>query len=198
MKLLSPTYTELPSQPNQPPNNQSTTPPHSLVQKAKAAHTRIRTIRTLSRAISATLNTLIFAIMAFTISVFLATRLDRVKERNVWPADAKVWPTVMLLVASLVTLVVEVAVLCFYCFCFARAQNSWKLVATSHAAHFGVWLVVTFLYRYEKRLDDVWGWSCSDVAVQLQKDLNGSLNFERLCGLQVCGCQALVWLRDLT
>jgi cytochrome c biogenesis protein CcdA len=185
MKLLSPTYTELPSQPNQPPN-QSSPPSNPLLQQAKTAHQRLRSIRTLSRALSATLNSIIFSIMAFTISVFLATRLDRVQERNVWPAEAKVWPTVMLLVAALLTLLVELAVLAAYCCGFARAQNSWKLVAVSHAAHFSMWLVVAFLYRYEKRLDDVWGWSCSDVAEQLQRDLNGSLNFGRLCALQVC------------
>jgi hypothetical protein len=188
MKLLSPTYTELPTpQPNQSEHQSSA--PNPLYQKATTFKHRIRTIRTLSRALSTLLNTLIFAIMTFTISVFLATRLDRVNERNVWPTNAKVWPTVMLLVASLVTLVVEVAVLCFYCFCFARARDSWRLVATEHGVHFGMWVVVIFLYRYEKRLNDVWGWSCSDVAVGLQRDLNGSVNFERLCGLQVCVCQ---------
>jgi hypothetical protein len=149
MKPTTPGYVQLPLQPN--PHDPSKSP-NRLHQKIETMKKRIRLVRTLSRASSVLLNTLMFAIMAFTISVFLSTRHDKIDNRNVWPANSKVWPTIMLLVGSLVTLVIEIFVLCFYCISFKRAQNSWKLVLVTHVAHFIIWLVITFLYRYEKRL----------------------------------------------
>ncbi|KAJ9650101.1 hypothetical protein H2201_009317, partial [Coniosporium apollinis] len=113
-----------------------------------------------------------FAIMAFVTSIFLSTLTDKIYGRNVWPAEGKTWPTFMLLAASLITLAIEIFILYSYWFRFSRAERSWKLVLVEHLAHFLMWLAVTFLYRYEKRLKDVWGWSCSDIAKTLQKDLN--------------------------
>ncbi|KAF2187540.1 hypothetical protein K469DRAFT_569132 [Zopfia rhizophila CBS 207.26] len=159
-------------------------PPSQLQQEITTSKKRIRAVRLLSRASSVIFNSVVFTIMAFVTSVFLSTRTDKVSSRNVWPAEGKTWPTYMLLAASLITLVIEISVLCFYWFSFYRAERSWKLVLVQHVAHFSMWLVVTFLYRYEKRLKDVWGWSCSDIAKTLQKDLNGSVNFEKLCDLQ--------------
>ncbi|MCJ1246745.1 hypothetical protein MMC30_003954 [Trapelia coarctata] len=156
-----------------------------IEQEIRKTRKFIRTVRLLSRTGSAIFNSIMFAIMAFVTSVFLSTRLDKVDGRNVWPAESNTWPTYMLLTASLVTLVVEISVLCFYWFRFSRAETSWKLVLVENLVHFSMWLVVTFLYRYEKRLKDVWGWSCSDVGMVIQKDLNGPVNFEKLCGLQV-------------
>lgn len=160
-------------------------PPSQLQQEISRTKKRVRVVRMLSRTGSVIFNSIIFAIMAFVTSIFLSTRHDEVNNRNVWPADSKTWPTYMLLTASLVTLALEIFILCAYWFRYSRAEKSWKLVLVEHLAHFLLWLVITFLYRYEKILKDVWGWSCSDIAKTLQEDLNGSVNFARLCDLQV-------------
>lgn len=159
-------------------------PPSRLQREITTGKKRIRAVRLLSHASSVVFSSIMFTIIAFVTSVFLSTRTDKVNGRNVWPAKSTTWPTFMLLAASLVTLMIEISVLCFYWLSFRRAERSWKLVLVQQVVHFSVWLVVTFLYRYEKRLKDVWGWSCSDIAETLQKDLNGSVNFEKLCGLQ--------------
>jgi hypothetical protein len=166
-------------------------PPSQLQQEISTTKKRVRAVRMLSRTGSVIFNSIIFAIMAFVTSIFLSTRHDKVNNRNVWPADSKTWPTYMLLTASLVTLALEVFILCAYWFRYSRAEKSWKLVLVEHLAHFLLWLVVTFLYRYEKTLNDVWGWSCSDIAKTLQEDLNSSVNFARLCVLQVGDCHLL-------
>jgi hypothetical protein len=160
-------------------------PPSQIQQELSTTRKRVRAARMLSRACSVTLNSIMFAIMAFVISVFLSTRTEKVDGRNLWPADSKTWPAYMLLTASLATLAIEFFVLCFYWFRLDRAERSWKLVLAEHLAHFLLWLVVTFLYRYEKELKDVWGWSCSDIATTLQKDLNAPVNFDKLCNIQV-------------
>jgi len=160
-------------------------PPSQLQQEITRAKKRVRAVGMLSHAGSVIFNSIMFAIMAFVTSVFLSTRTDKIYGRNVWPAEGKTWPTFMLLAASLITLAIEIFVLYSYWFRFSRAERSWKLVLLEHLAHFLMWLAVTFLYRYEKRLKDVWGWSCSDIAKTLQKDLNGSVDFNKLCSLQV-------------
>ncbi|TVY18987.1 hypothetical protein LARI1_G003362 [Lachnellula arida] len=82
-----------------------------------------------------------FAFMAFVIATFYATHHDTALGRFIWPkADAKVWPTIMLLASSLVTFLLLLFVLCF-----KRASESWKLVLVTYVVHIGVWLVVTVL-----------------------------------------------------
>jgi hypothetical protein len=154
-KPTTPGYNQLPLQPNPYDPSKAPNRSHRTIEVMKK---RIRLVGKLSRITSVFLNTVMFPIMAFTISVFLSTRHDKINGRNVCPVHSKVWPTIMRLVGSLVTLVIEMFVLCFRSISFKtfkRAQNSWKLVLLTHVAHFIFWLVITFLYRYEKRLNDV-------------------------------------------
>lgn len=148
---------------------------------------KIRAFRTASRAISTALNMVMFAFMAFVIATFYATRHDTALGRTIWPlGETKVWPTIMLLATSLVTFVLSVFVLCFYCFRYKQASESWKLVVVTYGIHIGVWIVVTVLYRQQKVLNDLWGWSCTDIADELQKAGHSRVNFEQLCKIQVC------------
>lgn len=154
----------------------------STVTKWKKRITRIRTI---SRMLSAILNIIMFAFMSLVVAIFIGTRNHEALGRPIWPRDPKVWPTVLLLVASLVTMLASLATLLYYCCCFKRAADSWKVIVTSYTIHIGVWLVVTFLYRYEKALSDLWGWSCTDVAADLQASGNIGVDFAKLCRIQV-------------
>ncbi|TVY62890.1 hypothetical protein LSUE1_G009997 [Lachnellula suecica] len=145
---------------------------------------KIKLLRMASRATSAVLNVLMFAFMAFVISTFLVTRDDAALGRNIWPQSPKTWPTYMLLAASLVTFVLSVFVLCFYAFCFRRASESWKLVVLTYVIHIGVWVVVATLYRTEKVTNDLWGWSCTDIATELQMKGGSKVDFQKLCKIQ--------------
>jgi hypothetical protein len=140
---------------------------------------------TTSRGISAMLNMLMFAFMAFVMVVFYTTRDDSALGRKIWPKNGKTWPTILLLAASFLTFLGSLVTLVIFCCCFKRAAESWKLAAFGYAIHIGAWLVVTIIYRYEKALNDLWGWSCSDIAAQLQNEGNASVNFHRLCTIQV-------------
>jgi hypothetical protein len=57
------------------------------------------------------------------------------------------------------------------------------------AANFGVWLGAVIVYRNEKDKNgvhnDLWGWSCSQAAAEIQKPFDGVLDFGRLCTVQV-------------
>lgn len=184
-------------QPPQPYNSQYSPVPNNN-EKLEAEKTvlsktiekwkkRVKTFRMASRALSTALNMVMFAFMAFVIATFYATRHDTALGRSIWPKeDPKVWPTIMLLASSLVTFLLSVFVLCFYCVCYKRASESWKLVVLTYAIHIGVWLVVTTLYRQQKQLNDLWGWSCTDIATELQKKGDSRVNFQKLCKIQVC------------
>ncbi|KAH8655821.1 hypothetical protein BX600DRAFT_515509 [Xylariales sp. PMI_506] len=155
-----------------------------LAKTIKRWKRRISLIRAASRAITALFDSIMFALMSFVIAVFLATRHDEALGRPIWPRDPKTWPTIMLLVASLVTMTASILVALYYCCCFKRAKDSWKVILVTYSIHIGIWIVVTFLYRWEKALNDLWGWSCTDIAAELQSKGNINVDFGKLCALQ--------------
>lgn len=52
-----------------------------------------------------------------------------------------------------------------------------------------VWCVAAGLYRAEKnkggKSNDLWGWTCSPVAREIQKEFAGEVDFDRFCNVQV-------------
>lgn len=175
-------YTEVPPNAHHEFNNENRGQLKAEIHKWKK---RVSLLRAFSRAMSTVLNFVMFAFMAFIIGTFLATRHDQALNRNIWPKDPKTWPSIMLLVSSLVTFLLSIFVLCFYCLCFKRASDSWKLIILTYGIHISVWLTVTFLYRWEKALNDLWGWSCTDIAKELQASGQTKVDFSKLCSIQV-------------
>jgi hypothetical protein len=145
---------------------------------------RISYMRTSSRMLSSCLNVAMFGMMVDVIKVFLATRNDQALGRSIWPKEPKTWPTYLLLIVALITLIVSIALLVYHCFYFKRATDSWKAIAVSYGVEFTLWFVTTFLYRWEKTLEDLWGWSCADIAKDLQA-ADPNINFDTLCVIQV-------------
>lgn len=152
---------------------------------------RYKIMSGIARGFSAILNMIMFAFMALVIGVFYASRDNIALGRNIWPKTTTEWPTFLLLGASFLTFAGSVITVIIYCCCFNRAAESWKLAAFGYVIHIGTWLIVTFIYRYEKKLDDLWGWSCSEIAWKLQDEGHTSVNFERLCTVQVSSCSFL-------
>ena len=148
-----------------------------------------RWLRILSQAFSTAFNGIMFASMVYMVIIFYRTKDKSFDGQPAWHPNPKTWPTIMLLVGSGLTLAIAVGTLMAYCLCADRARQSWKIVLARYAIHIGVWLIITFLYRYEKGLhnvnDDLWGWSCGNVAKKLQEDLHADIDFSRLCGTQV-------------
>jgi hypothetical protein len=151
----------------------------------KKLYARHKAMALTSRGISAVLNMLMFAFMALVIVIFYSTRDDQALGRGIWPKNGKEWPTILLLAASFLTFVGSVITLVIFCCCFKRAAESWKLAAFGYVIHIVAWVAVTTIYRTEKRLDDLWGWSCSDIATKLQDEGHASVDFNKLCTVQV-------------
>ncbi|KAI9813994.1 MAG: hypothetical protein M1827_003458 [Pycnora praestabilis] len=147
-----------------------------------------RVITTLSHLSSTVLSGAMFGLIAYTYATFLQSSQHVINGRTPWPAHPKVWPTLMLLAASLITFLVNGGALIAYCCCFKRADGSWKLTVLQYVVHLGLWLIVSVLYRYEKSaggdVSDIWGWSCTRETSPLQKEFESVVGFAALCDVQ--------------
>ena len=150
-------------------------------------------VQTTAQVVSTLLTGIMFGIMVFVNIKFYTTRGTVKEGRNPWPkGGTKVWPSFVLLVAAGVTLGISTVILLSYCCKFRRLQQSVKLTFGLYAVHIAVWIVISVIYRYEKSLhgnnDDLWGWSCSTQAANIQKLFDGVVDFRGLCRAQVGLC----------
>lgn len=148
-----------------------------------------RVIKFLSETISSLFSLAMFVLMVYVIIEYAVTK-DKIRGgRSPWPKNAKVWPTIMLLIASAFTLVTSAVILFAYCCCFKRAQGSWKITLAKYAVHTVAWIIISVIYRYERGLhgknNDLWGWACAEKASPIQDQFNGVINFKSLCTGQV-------------
>lgn len=148
-----------------------------------------RVIKFLSETVSSLFSFAMFVLMVYVIIEYAVTK-DHIRGgRSPWPKNAKVWPTIMLLIASAFTLVTSAVILLAYCCCFKRAQGSWKITLAKYAVHIVAWIIISVVYRYERGLhgknNDLWGWACAEKASPIQDQFNGVINFKSLCTGQV-------------
>ena len=148
------------------------------------AYKQMKRARLIARAVSTCLNIIMFALMIFTITAFISTRHDTALGRPIWPRQPESWQTWMLLAAAGFSLAVAIGMLIFFCCSYERATRSWKLVLMLTTVEIGFWIVITTIYREEKKTSDLWGWSCTAIAKDLQNG-GGSVDFSKLCNLQV-------------
>lgn len=148
-----------------------------------------RIIKFLSEIVSSLFSFAMFALMVYVIIEFAVTKDNIRGGRSPWPKSAKLWPTIMLLIASAFTLVTSAVILIAYCCCFKRAQGNWKITLAKYAVHIVAWIIISVVYRYERGLhgknNDLWGWACAEKASPIQDQFNGVINFKSLCTGQV-------------
>ncbi|KAI4188100.1 MAG: hypothetical protein L6R41_002351 [Letrouitia leprolyta] len=180
----SPAYTDLPSEPS------SEQPPAEAGRKARLRlyvsrlQYLIRALSLGSRVLSTILNVVMFAFMLVILITFVRSRQDIALARNVWPQDPKIWPTILLLMSAALTLSVSIVPLILQCLYPQRMATRWKWAAVNYGMQITAWIIVSILYRSEKALDDLWGWSCSEIAQKLQGDGHADVAFHDLCTVQ--------------
>ena len=181
---MKPGYGKIPSR----PLDEGHLPPRPM--KARRNWSRyLQIVKILAQVCTVLFSTVMFGIMVQVLVKYYSTRNLVVAGKDAWPKNAKVWPTIMLFASALVTLLMAFVVLMFHCCAFNKARKNWKLQIARYAIHIIGWIIVSFIYRYEKSLhnvnNDLWGWSCTEEATQLQVDLGNRINFKQLCGVQV-------------
>ena len=179
----------------------SPTAPQPLKIQTPNSRLRQRKYQTLKRylrigKIITKIITILFSTVMFVIMLYLLIKKQQTNDtirgaRTAWPAQTKLWPTIMMLAGSGLTLLLSLITLLAYC-CTSfseKMRRSWKLTVLKYAVHIGAWLAISTLYRYEKGLhgvdDDLWGWTCSAKAAAIQGEFQGVVNFSSLCSAQV-------------
>ncbi|TID14005.1 Autophagy-related protein 22-2 [Venturia nashicola] len=163
----------------------------------------IRILRVLQRLLATGLSLAALIPLTMTLIKFLQTK-DIYKEvqmpdgtkvnRTAWAGDTIAWPTYMYFSIAATSFIMNLGTLIGY---------FWSTKAANYVAHVGsafdyavkamnliVWIVAAAIYKYEKEVltnnlhRDLWGWSCSTAADQLQKAFVDEVPFGKYCTVQ--------------
>lgn len=123
-------------------------------------------------------------IMVYVLVKFYQTKDIPAPDRtSPWAKDTTLWPTLVLLVASLLTFLVEVASMIAACCRKTKVED--KITWLGRTVKVAQWVAVFILYRIGKTSRDLWGWSCDDRAAAIQQFYVTDLDFHALCTEQV-------------
>jgi hypothetical protein len=114
---------------------------------------------------------------------------------NIYPAEPLLWPTFLMLATSAVSLLFNLSVLISYHWGVGSANRAdsyatyWSYLV--HIVNAIVWLVSSTTFKMLEgdpsgSPNDLWGWSCSDLAANLQTKIDNAVNFDLQCTTQVC------------
>ncbi|MCJ1414771.1 hypothetical protein MMC32_001099 [Xylographa parallela] len=126
---------------------------------------------------------------ATTLHKFLSTRDIIIGGRNAWAKDTTIWPTILLLSTSSATVLVSLLILASYLLSVKHANKTEKTVGTAGfviemGAHVAVWVATAVAYRLGQTGNDLWGWTCSDKADQIQDQFQAVIDFNNFCNVQ--------------
>ncbi|KAF2835886.1 hypothetical protein M501DRAFT_1019489 [Patellaria atrata CBS 101060] len=170
---------------------------HQSLEEDQALKARIRRLRLISRIVGLLLAIATLVTQALTLHKFLTTRHTRkavsrsdgsMIRRTPWHQDSKVWPTYMYFSVAAVTVILYLITLISYKKS-VKAANKATYVTTTFtwvvmAGNLIVWIVAASLYRKEKKVDDLWGWTCSDAARAIQGIFEDDVDFKTFCNVQ--------------
>ncbi|EME77796.1 uncharacterized protein MYCFIDRAFT_79060 [Pseudocercospora fijiensis CIRAD86] len=160
---------------------------------------RIRILKLISRISATILSAITFGFLLATIIKFLLTKdiyfeVDGVK-RTAWAHNTITWYTYMYFSISAISLLLNTLILLAYIRSI-RAANRVSTASTIWTwaitiSHISIWIASVAIYRYGKepvngKFRDLWGWTCSSTAKELQ-DVLTSVNFQRYCNVQSSG-----------
>jgi len=161
-----------------------------LQPKHEAAYGRFRHLRRWVKIIVVVSNVFsgIFSLVMEVAMCYMMYKFYKTKDHSAygrsspWAKNTKLWPTIMLLAASGITVLLSFAILVALC---CRSKKKAIFSVWYNLIHIGAWVGVAVLYRVGKTGDDLWGWSCSSGAEEIQSLFKDELNFSALCKTQV-------------
>ncbi|MCJ1245192.1 hypothetical protein MMC30_002393 [Trapelia coarctata] len=126
---------------------------------------------------------------ATTLNKFLNTRNIIINNRNAWAKQTVIWPTIVLLSTSALTLIISLAILIAYFFDTRHANKTHNTIGTAGtvaemASHVAVWVGSAIAYKTGNTGSDLWGWTCSDGADGIQEAFRAVINFDDFCKVQ--------------
>ena len=125
-----------------------------------------------------------------TLATFIRTKDIQRNGRGPWAKQTSLWPSILLLSSSATTVLVGLMVLFSYAKSIKLANTmavvNISIIITTEVAGFITWIVVAILYRTGRTGKDLWGWACSPLALNIQPNFDGILNFDGICQKSVC------------
>lgn len=168
-----------------------------LEAKDEKLKTRIRKLKLVSRIVATILSFLTLVPITMTLIKFLETRYItytvKGKERTAWAKDTITWYTYMYFGVSMVSFLLNSIIMVAYLQSLRRANTAANVAGwftgTVFFSHVIVWAVSAGLYRHGKepvngKFRDLWGWTCSTSAQELQAVLP-DVDFKKYCSVQV-------------
>ncbi|KAF2170693.1 hypothetical protein M409DRAFT_64326 [Zasmidium cellare ATCC 36951] len=176
--------------------NEETRSLHDLTHRDTTLKRRIRLLRIISRLLATLVSLATLIPLLITLTKFLQTRdvhfTVNGKSRTAWANDSLPWYTYMYTAVAGVSFVLNFVVVVSYCRGIRAANQAanvgtwwtWAVVLS----HVVTWGVAAGVYRYGKpdkngKHRDLWGWTCSDTAQELQHVL-ANVDFARYCNIQ--------------
>ena len=129
-------------------------------------------------------------IMVYCLYIFYTTKdIAAPGRKGPWAKNTTLWPTLLLLVASLITLLLDslavIAACCRKSKKALRVEN--RLIRIGYVVFVVKWIIVFVLYRTGRTSKDMWGWSCDERAKKIQQYYVTQINFHAMCIEQVGG-----------
>jgi len=116
---------------------------------------------------------------------FISTKNTERGGRGPWAKQTSLWPSILLISTSSTTALIGLLVLLAYLRSIRTANHmailNATIILTVEVAGFIFWIVVAILYRTGKTGKDLWGWACSPVALQIQPNFAGIVDFDGIC-----------------
>jgi hypothetical protein len=105
--------------------------------------------------------------------------------RGPWSLKTELGTTIALFSVSVITCIVGFVMISAYVISI-KAANKVSTVWTSFAVfvelgHIAIWIAIAVYYRAGKNEQDLWGWSCSSGAANIQENFQDVLNFSQVC-----------------
>ena len=150
----------------------------------------IRGFKLISRILTFLLSIYTTYSQAAVLHTYLTTRGTYINGRNAWAKNTVIWPTILLLSTSGITLLISIIVLASYFLSTKRANQTSNTVGTvatlaEISAHITIWITAAIAYRAGNTGKDLWGWTCSDGSDAIQSEFQAVVDFNTYCNLQV-------------
>jgi hypothetical protein len=174
-------------------NSPSTESTNNPPQRLKAT---IRILRVISRTLLTILTLAMTVQEGRTVVTYYQTRNDMQMTpdsstpRGPWAQQTQVWSSLLLFSTSVVTSLLGVLSVFAYAVS-TKTSNAVSSLQTKfgiavEAVHVLVWVAVAAAYRLARNGNDLWGWSCSLMADNIQPTFEGVVNFGSVCDRSVC------------
>lgn len=116
-------------------------------------------------------------------------------SRTAWAKDSRTWPTYVYFGVAAISTLLNAGTMLSYC-CSVEKANVASYVTSTFSwivlmGNLVVWAVAAAVYKKEKermvegKHTDLWGWTCSGPARQIQREFAQQVDFNQYCVIQV-------------